>query len=152
LTSPSHPAATPSAGRPNLIASLDRFYLGILWDVEPCCTCRGARGSSLVLAFSPRGEALCRFISVQVLINCFWRNEIYYTNALPLLVWSICVVMLVSAGVLSFARTRARSALWHLGPLWYGVRALAFSRARSFMVWCPRSRLLPARRGPLQVE
>ena len=30
-------------------------------------------------------------IPVTVLINCFWRNEICYTNALLLLLWPIFV-------------------------------------------------------------
>jgi len=38
-----------------------------------------------------------RVISVKVLINCFWRKYIYYTNDLLLLVWSICVVIFVSS-------------------------------------------------------
>jgi hypothetical protein len=28
-----------------------------------------------------------------VLINCFWRHEIYYINTLLLLVWPVCVVI-----------------------------------------------------------
>jgi len=42
----------------------------------------------------PRG--LPPFISIKASSNFFWRNEIYYTNALLLLVWSICVVIFVA--------------------------------------------------------
>ena len=44
------------------------------------------------------GARGCRaiFISVKVLINGWWRNEIYYTNVLLLLVWAICVVIFVA--------------------------------------------------------
>jgi hypothetical protein len=43
-----------------------------------------------------RGGWRAIFISVKLLINCFWRNEIYYKNALLLRAWSICVVFFVA--------------------------------------------------------
>jgi hypothetical protein len=57
---------------------------------------RGNASTHLVASEWPR--LLCRTvrISVKVLINCFWRNEIYYTDALLLLVWYMCVVMCVA--------------------------------------------------------
>jgi len=36
------------------------------------------------------------FISVKLLINCVWRNKMYYINALLLPVWSLCVVIFVA--------------------------------------------------------
>jgi hypothetical protein len=36
------------------------------------------------------------FISIKVLINGFWRNKIYYTNAVLLLVWPIRVAIFVA--------------------------------------------------------
>jgi len=36
------------------------------------------------------------FIAAQEVIHCFWHSEIYYTNALLLLVGSTCVVMFVA--------------------------------------------------------
>ena len=35
-------------------------------------------------------------ISAKLLINCFWHNEICYTNALLLLIWSSCAVIFIT--------------------------------------------------------
>jgi hypothetical protein len=49
-------------------------------------------------------EVGATFISTKVLINCVWRDEIHFKNALLLLVWSIC-------GVISDAQTEVMSTL-----------------------------------------
>ena len=50
------------------------------------------------------------FISVKALIDCVWRNENYYTDALLLLVWFICVVIFVAPKKLIYTSREIRSA------------------------------------------
>jgi hypothetical protein len=54
------------------------------------------RGERSTCIARPHGLGFRVLISVKVLITCCWRNEIYYTHALLLLVWFICVVIFVA--------------------------------------------------------
>ena len=65
----------------------------ILWDKgtsDPCT------GFDFVLEGCLLARPITHLISIQVLINCFSRNEIYYTNVVLLLLWANRVVICIA--------------------------------------------------------